>query len=88
MPEVKHMLVVQTSLQPNAKSLLQQGRCPFCGSSDVMGDSFDCEVPYVTQAMDCLECHRDWTMVYTLSEYRFCQSIVMPIPQKKEDAPE
>lgn len=41
--------------------------CPYCGSPDIEGDSFDHEAGWVRQEMSCHNCDKSWTDVYRLS---------------------
>lgn len=41
--------------------------CPFCGSTDFTGGSFDTEERKVTQNLICNACHGCWTAEYSLS---------------------
>lgn len=42
------------------------GACPFCGSGDIEGDSYDYEAAQVWQVVHCLACGEEWTDVYEL----------------------
>lgn len=43
--------------------------CPFCGSSDIVGGSFDIEATSATQEVSCNACHAEWTDDYKLVGY-------------------
>lgn len=43
------------------------GRCPYCQSHDIVGDSLEVDGNQVTQGVSCSECERSWTDVYTLT---------------------
>lgn len=43
------------------------GKCPYCGSRDIVGDSLEVDGNQVTQPVSCSECERSWTDVYTLT---------------------
>ena len=45
-------------------------RCPFCGSHDIQGDSFDYEGDEVSQRILCLnpKCGKSWVDVYRLMD--------------------
>lgn len=42
--------------------------CPFCGSSDIEGQSVEVDAGRATQSMGCLACHREWTDQYVLAD--------------------
>lgn len=41
--------------------------CPFCESSDIVGDSVDIDEGGVTQYVTCSACGKGWTDVYKLT---------------------
>jgi hypothetical protein len=43
--------------------------CPFCGSDDIEGGSFNADAGYATQETSCNECDRSWEDQYTLTGY-------------------
>lgn len=38
--------------------------CPFCGSDDISGDSWEQDGPTVSQVVDCLDCGETWVDSY------------------------
>ena len=44
-------------------------RCPFCGSENVEGESFDHYGEGVSQDIECLDCGKKWTDDYALAGY-------------------
>jgi len=42
-------------------------KCPFCGSEDIEGDSFDVNEGKASQEMSCLDCEESWYDIYTLT---------------------
>lgn len=40
--------------------------CPYCGSDQIEGESFDAEGAETWQTVRCLECDREWVEVYAL----------------------
>jgi len=46
--------------------LKNSGQCPFCGSDDIVGDSYDYEGDTVTQEISCSSCHKTWNDIYKL----------------------
>jgi len=42
--------------------------CPYCGSHDIEGDSFESDEYGVTQVVGCNECHEEWKDTYTLTQ--------------------
>lgn len=53
----------------NEEYLADSNSCPFCGSSDVEGDSFDVDAGGVWQPIVCTTCNRKWNDLYTLTGY-------------------
>lgn len=51
------------------KKYLKQGgvNCPYCGSSNIEGDSFDVDAGNVYQDIRCLECDKEWCDEYSLT---------------------
>lgn len=47
--------------------LVSPNTCPFCGSKELNGDSFDVSGNSVIQPMECLRCHEEWTDEHTLT---------------------
>ncbi len=43
--------------------------CPFCGSDDIEGGSFNAGAGYATQEVSCNECDKSWEDQYTLTGY-------------------
>lgn len=44
------------------------GHCPYCGSGDIEGASWDYEGGYVYQDVTCLICEKAWQDSYTLTD--------------------
>jgi hypothetical protein len=42
--------------------------CPHCGSTDIVGDSWEHTVGRVWQKVSCQECEQEWVDTYTLSD--------------------
>ncbi len=42
-------------------------RCPFCGSEDIEGGSFNCEGRTAWQNISCPKCNNEWQDVYQLA---------------------
>ena len=42
--------------------------CPFCGGSDIEGQSIEVDAGQATQSMGCLTCDREWTDQYVLTD--------------------
>ena len=52
----------------------KHGYCPFCGSGQIGGGSFDLECypdqyPVVEQRVECLTCEKSWIDTYKLVGY-------------------
>ena len=41
--------------------------CPYCGSDQIEGDSYDHQEGCVTQEICCLSCDKSWTDVHSLT---------------------
>jgi hypothetical protein len=51
--------------------------CPFCGSVDIEGSSWDYDGDWTSQEVTCLECGGCWKDIYSL-----CDMIVVYPPDK------
>lgn len=58
--------------------------CPYCGGTDLYGDSFDMERSTVSQKIFCHDCEAEWADVYTLTSY---VEQVPPRNESEEDEP-
>lgn len=45
-------------------------RCPFCGSSELEGGSFNVDSGSASQEMSCLACDKEWHDTYELTGYQ------------------
>ena len=52
--------------EQKADYLNNPNECPYCGSTDLEGDSFDSDDNTVSQEITCNRCYKDWTDVYHL----------------------
>ena len=43
--------------------------CPFCGSSNIEGGSFEINAGYAAQDVVCLKCEREWQDSYILAGF-------------------
>ena len=43
--------------------------CPFCGSSDIEGESIEIHSGYAAQDVTCLKCEREWQDSYVLAGF-------------------
>lgn len=50
------------------------GKCPYCGSWELDGDSYDADGNLIVQQIHCLACQRYWNDVYTLTGIEEVQS--------------
>ena len=53
----------------NEEFVASGGLCPFCGSDEVEGDSFDVEGDIVHQESCCNACDSEWSAGYKLHDY-------------------
>lgn len=63
------MKVVLVPLNPPAlANYLKSGgtSCPFCGSTDIIGDEIDFDGGQLTQEVHCQECDEQWVDSYKL----------------------
>ncbi len=54
------------------------GNCPFCGSNEIEGDSYNYEGESVAQRITCNSCERQWDDVYTLTDVEEVESLPDP----------
>jgi len=45
------------------------GRCPVCGSSNIIGSGHDYDGSQIWQNIHCSDCNSEWTDVYELTGY-------------------
>ena len=57
-------------LTPEQKAayLADSGKCPICGSSDIVGDEIQAEGDSHYQTINCQSCDASWVDVYTLTD--------------------
>lgn len=46
-------------------------RCPFCGSSNLVGEGVFVDAATATQDVTCIDCEEAWTDVYRLDRVEF-----------------
>lgn len=49
------------------KYLRNPGKCPFCGSWDIVGNSIEMDGSHTWQEVDCSNCDAAWRDVYALT---------------------
>ena len=47
--------------------------CPYCGVTDIEGQSVDIDTCHATQEVRCLECGEEWLDIYTLTDVEAIQ---------------
>lgn len=56
------------TLRQKSEYVKNPGHCPFCGSDQIIGDSYDYGGESVAQRIDCDECGAAWNDIYILSD--------------------
>ncbi|HCE42884.1 MAG TPA: hypothetical protein DET40_05000 [Lentisphaeria bacterium] len=54
------------SAEKKRSYLRHGGKCPYCGSESITGESVDIEGTGASQEVSCKECGRSWRDVYRL----------------------
>lgn len=44
-------------------------KCPYCGSEDITGESFEAQGEECSQEISCNECGKSWVDIYKLSGF-------------------
>jgi transposase-like protein len=44
-------------------------KCPFCGSTNIEGHSVDIDQGAASQAINCLDCGKEWSDIYRLTGF-------------------
>ena len=56
------------SAEKKRSYLRDTGKCPYCGSTSITGESVEIDGASASQEISCAECERRWRDVYRLAK--------------------